>query len=343
MAWNEPPKGDDKDPWGNKRKQNDGPPDLDELFKSLNKKLNQWFGGSNNNQGSGIGMLLAAIIVLAAFLGYDSVYIVDAQEEAVVLRLGKYNETQTAGLNWKIPFIDSVTKVNVSRLESYRKNSEILTKDENIVNVEIEVQYRAEDPMLFVLSVQNPAEILRLSTESAKRHVVGTTSMDEVISTGRERFGIEVKERLQKYLDDYQTGIQISKVTIEDVKPPSQVEGAYQDVIKAKEDEIRLKNQADAYRNEVVPIAEGKAIRQIQDAEAYKAKVVSEAQGDASRFLALYNEYKLAPEVTKDRMRLDTLSRVYEKSSKVIMDVEGGNNMMYLPLDQLIKNRPAAQ
>lgn len=347
MAWNEPPGGNnDQDPWGNRNRNrnNDGPPDLDDLFKQLNGKLNKWLGGGGNKGGgnsSGSGgsfASLATLIIVAvvAFTLYNAAYTVDESERAVVLRLGKFHSVEPPGLQLKIPFIDQIAeKVNVTQVREQSMRNSMLTADENIVEVAMTVEYRAADAKLYALNVRDPQSSINHAAESALRHVVGSALLEQVLTTGRDQVRAAVRERLQQYLDSYNVGIQLAELKITDAAPPSEVQDSFDDVIKAREDQQRLVNEAQAYANQIVPVAQGQAQRQLAEAEAYRQEVIARASGESNRFSALLEEYEKAPEITRQRLYLDTLESIYSNSSKVLMDVEGGNNMMYLPLDQL--------
>lgn len=341
MSWNEPGGGNNKprDPWGG---GDQGPPDLDEALKKLQEKFGGLFGGNRggaSSGGSGGGLsgslllvLLTGALVVWALMGF---YQVDEQERAVVLRFGKYHVTAQPGLRWNPPLIDEVVKVNTTKVRAASFREIMLTKDENIVEVRMSVQYVIDDPTKFVLKVRAPENSLQHAAQSAVRHVVGDTSMDLVLTEGRARIATDVRTRLQSYLDLYETGISVSKVNVDESKPPSQVQAAFDDVIKAREDEERLKNEAQAYANGIVPEARGRAQRQIEEASAYKEQVIANAEGEAERFSKLLAEYNKAPEVTRERLYLDAVQGVYSSTSKVMVDVEGGNNVMYLPLDKL--------
>ena len=346
MAWNEPPNGDDNkenDPWGNRnRNKNDGPPELDEIFNQLNGQIKKIFGGgngkNNKNDAGGFGAIVAILLIgVIGWLGFQSIYTVDEQERAVVLRLGKLYAVQQQGLQFKIPFIDDVSIVNITKLDDVRIKEQMLTQDENIVDITLRVQYRRQDAAAYSLNVLNPEKSLQAASESALRHVVGSMRMDTVITDGRSALAIEVKQRIQKHMDDYETGIFISTVNLEDAAPPAQVQASYDDVVKAREDEVRVQDEARFYLNSIVPKAEAQANRLIQEAEAYKAEVLARAEGETVRFESLLSEYQKAPEVTRQRLYLDTVSKVMSNNQKVMVDVEGGNNMMYLPLDRLGK------
>ncbi|MFA7555213.1 MAG: FtsH protease activity modulator HflK [Spongiibacteraceae bacterium] len=345
MAWNEPGGGNDKDPWNSGDK---GPPDLDEAFKKLQQKLNGMFGGGGSKGGGSgstdisagfIGLILAVVVVIWAALG---IYQVGEQDRAVVLRFGKYMDTYGPGLQWNPPLIDSKYIVNVTEERQYQSKGLMLTEDENIVELPLTVQYNIADPKAFVLKVKNPELSLQHATDSALRHVVGSSKLDEVVSTGREKIGIDVEVRLQEYLDIYGAGIQIVKVNIQEAKPPSEVKEAYDDVIRAREDQERVINEAQAYSNGIIPEARGRSQRIIEEANGYKAKVIVEATGEARRFESLLTEFHKAPEVTRERLYLDAVESVMSNSSKVLVDIEGGNNMIYLPLDKLTQPRPKA-
>ena len=265
------------------------------------------------------------------------IYQVEQAERSVVLRLGEYLETKGPGLRWNPPIIDSWSIIDVVRVRPHRHDALMLTKDENIVDVTISVQYQITDPEKYVMDIRNPDDSLAQATESALRHVVGSSIMDDALTTGREQIAQMTKIRLQEYLDRYVTGLQVVIVNIEDSSPPDQVQAAFDDVIKAREDEVRVRNEAETYANGLVPEARGEAQRMIQDAEAYKAQVIAEAQGDATRFDLLLSEYQKAPDVTRNRLYLEAVQNVMSNSTKVMVDVEGGNNILYLPLDKIAR------
>ena len=343
MAWNEPGGNGNKprDPWGG---GDQGPPDMDEAMRKLKQQLAGIFGGSGSSGGgggSGKGVssalfvtLLSIVVVVWALMGF---YTVDEQERGVVLRLGKYHATVQPGLQWNPPLIDDVTVVNVTRVNNVTFREQMLTEDENIVEVNLSVQYIIQNAEDYVLRVRAPERSLSNATESALRHVVGSSAMDYVLTDGRTQLAIDVRERLQQYLDDYRTGILVSKVNVDDAKPPAEVQAAFDDVIKAREDEERVKNEAQAYANQIIPEARGQAQRVIEEANAYKERIIAEAEGDAKRFLALMEEYQRAPEVTRKRLYLETMQGVMSNTSKVMIDVEGGNNLLYLPLDKIVE------
>jgi modulator of FtsH protease HflK len=351
MAWNEPG-GNKNDPWGNNnRGGKQQPPDLDDALKQMLDKINGMFGGKKSgngggnkgNDGAGAGPVFGVILLLVViFMAWTSVYTIDEQQRGVVLRLGKYDTTLEPGLRFVAPLIDKVTVVNATNVRSIEMKELMLTQDENVIEVAMEVQYRVTDPVAFALRVDSPEQSLMHAAESALRHEVGSTDMDPILTSGRTQLSVNTRERIQRYMHSYSTGIEVDKVNINDVSPPQEVKAAFDDVQSAKQDKERYGNEAETYANTVVPEARGKALRMMEDANAYKARVVAQAQGEAQRFEKLLAEYKKAPEVMRSRLYIDTVSNVYSNSSKVMVDVEGGNNMMYLPLDKIMQNQPAA-
>ena len=352
MAWNEPGKGE-KDPWGNRG--NDGPPDLDEVIRNMQRKLSGIFGGgsSDNNDSSGGGTLGLGLIFLVIFIVWlvSGFYIIDPAERGVVLRFSAYQQTTGPGPHWHIPYpVERVEVVNVEesrtaeigfrstagRSGNIASESLMLTKDENIIEMKVEVQYRVDDAADYLFNVENPDLTLRQMTESAVREVVGQTSMDEVIKSGRADMAPRAKILLQKLLTDYGTGLFVTSFNIPDIQPPSQVQAAFADVVNASADKERMKNEAEAHANQIVPKARGAAFRVIQEAEAYKSQILAKAQGETSRFLQVMKEYEKAPDITRERMYLDTMESVYSNSQKVMVDVsKDSSNVLYLPLDRL--------
>jgi membrane protease subunit HflK len=346
MSWNEPGGGNNKpkDPWGG---GDQGPPDLDEALKKLQAKLGGLFGGGKTSGGGGSGGISGAALGLIALValviwGAMGFYQVDQAERGIVLRFGQYHDTVQPGLHWNPPLIDDVTLLNISRVRAISFRESMLTQDENIVEVKLSVQYVIDDPLNFALKVRDPERSLQHAAQSALRHVAGGASMDMVLTEGRAQIAIDVQQRLQEYLNLYETGILISKVTIDESKPPTQVQAAFDDVIKAREDEERLKNEAQAYAKGIVPEARGGAQRQIEEANAYKEQVIANAQGEAERFTRLLEEYQKAPQVTRERLYLDAVQTIFSQTNKVMVDVEGGNNVMYLPLDKLAERSQRA-
>lgn len=357
MPWNEPGSGNsgNRDPWGNgnKNKGNQNP-DLDQIIDNVRKR----FGGGGGSNGKGKGMFspwLLIILMAALYWLSQSFYQVDEGNESIELRFGKFKQTVGAGLNFvawpleeKIVFdTQQVRTVEVG----YRNNSPelkealMLTRDQNIVDVTMAVQYTVksiEDMIFNVGDIFQPGgldRVVRSATESALREVVGSTNMDELLTTGRAVVDTETKELLQSVLDRYKTGIQVQSIEIQDAKPPLQVRDAFDDVVRADQDRTKLTNQAEAYAKKLVPNARGEAARILQEAEAYKAKVVAEATGEAERFSKILAEYQKAPAITKTRLYIETMEDVLTESSKVLMDQSaGGNSLMYLPIDKIVEN-----
>jgi membrane protease subunit HflK len=348
MAWNEPG-GNKPDPWGGGNRGNDGgPPDLDEVLRRIQQKLRGVFGGSGGpggRSGGGVSLAVLGLVlgVVALVYVFAGVRVINEREQGVVLRFGTYDRTLGPGLNWAPPIIDTVYPVNVTNVRLHRINgSSMLTGDLNIVEVDLSVQYSIADAEDFVLNVRNPESSLQEASDSALRHVVGSTEMHEVLTEGRSQVAIEVETRLQEYLDSYKSGIRVEKVNVEETTPPDEVQSAFDDVNRAREDEERVKNEAQAYVNRVIPEARGRAQRMMEEAQGYREQVVSRAQGDARRFEQLLTEYEKAPEVTRERLYLDAVQQVMANSSKVLVDVENGNNLLYLPLDKMMERAPAA-
>ena len=359
MAWNEPGGGNNKDPWGGRNDQ--GPPDLDEVVKKMQDKLGGLFGGgrrggTGGGGASGKGFAGFGLIAGIAFVVwlFSGIYIVDAGTRGVIMRFGAYTEATMPGPHWHIPYpIEQVEIVNVEQRRfveiGYRsgtggqagltvdRESLMLTKDENIVSVQLAVQYQIDDPRKYLFNVRQPDAVLKQVAESAVREVIGKSEMDFVLKEGRAEVVSRVKTAMQDILDKYDSGIRVSDVNMQDAQPPEEVQGAFSDAIKAREDKERLKNEAETYANEVIPKARGRAARQTQEAQAYKESLIAKAQGEASRFTALLKEYKKAPEVTRERLYLETMETVLNRTNKVIVDSDNANNLMYLPLDQLMK------
>ncbi len=353
MAWNEPG-GDDRDPWSGKGKDQ-GPPDLDEVVKKLQQKMGGLFGGKGNSGGSngnGNGdninnklMVLLLIVVVIVFLGSKSFYIVQPAERAVVKRFGAAWSVEPPGPHLLIPFIDDYTIVNVDQVNKFGHRAQMLTKDENIVDVTLTVQYRVQNADDFLFQDAEPVKTIYSAVESALREVAGKSTLDEIITQNRSAVAMMVKQNAQQLLDTYKTGLVVTNVNIQEANPPDEVKEAFDDATKAMADKERVQNQADAYANDIVPRARGAAARQVEDAKAYGAKVVAEAKGETSRFLALLKEYQQAPDVTRERLYLDTVQEIMAKTGKVLLDVkEGNNNLTYLPLDKIMSTsaQPAA-
>ena len=344
MAWNEPGGDKKKDPWGGGG--NDSPPDLDELARKMRDRMNKFFGGKgggSGKKGAGIPLnfgLIAIVAVLAWIL--SGIYIIQPAERGVVLRLGEFNTITGPGPHWYMRGIETVDKVDVDNLRTVSHRAKMLTRDENIVQVEVAVQYQVRDAKEYLFQVRDPDYTLQEATESALREVIGGISMDEFLSGGRGAIVQQTKELTQAILDKYHAGLILTSVNLQDPQPPEEVQGAFEDAIKAQEDEVRYKNQAQAYALDILPKARGDATRMREAAMAYRDKVVAGAEGEASRFTQTRVEYEKAPDITRKRLYLETMEYVLANTSKVIMQVKDGNNLMYIPLDKLMENRGAA-
>ena len=369
MAWNEPGGPKDEDPWG-KPKQEQGPPDLDEVVKKLQDRLSGLFGGKGGggdqgeSGGNGGGsaatsggspiMIIAIGLVLLIAYGYACFYVVAPAERAVVLTFGKHTDTTTPGPHWHwVPF-QTYELVNVDEIRTeeigYRttmrgrsdqpqttsvpKEALMLTSDENIIDIKFAVQYRVKDAANFLFEVVDPITTLRQGTESAVREVVGKSNMDFVLTEGRGDIATRVQSLTQDILDRYNTGLIVTSVNMQDAQPPAEVQDAFNDAVKAREDEVRFKNEAEAYANDILPKARGLAARQIEEANAYKEQVIAKSEGESSRFSQILTEYEKAPEVTAQRMYLEVMEEVLGNNEKVLLDITNGNNVMFLPLNR---------
>ena len=349
MSWNEPQDNKGQDPWGNRGRGGGGPPDLDEILRKVQQGFGGLFGkrsGSADDNGKKRGFAFSwgiAVVVLLALLLVDITYLIDQQERGVVLRFGRYDRTLQPGLNFVMPsLVDKVIKLNVGQVRSITHKASMLTQDENIVDVEVAVQWRINDPADFIFNVRDPALTLRQVTESAVRAVIGQSKLDYVLTEGRSEIAQQQQQLMQKILvDDYEAGILIVTIEMQPAKPPEDVKAAFDDAIKAREDEQRLVNEAEAYRNDVLPRARGAAARVREEANAYQASVIAKSEGDAARFEQLLAEYQQAPEVTRKRLYLESIEAVLSSTNKVLLDAEGGNSLMYLPLDKLVRERSA--
>lgn len=343
MAWNEPGNNNnDNDPWKNRGKDQ-GPPDLDELFKDLGNRFNGLFGGNKpGNQGgkpqSAFGLGLIAVVA-AVIWALSGIYTIKEAENGVVLTFGKYSGVQEPGIQWKATFAQKVIPVNIQTVRSLPASGFMLTEDENVVRVEMEVQYRVIDPEKYLFSTPNPDQSLRQATDSALRYVVGHSKMDDVLTSGREEVRRRTWEELEEVIAPYNLGVSIVDVNFKDARPPEEVKDAFDDAIAAQEDEIRYVNEARAYASEVEPIARGNVNRMIQEATAYKQGKILASEGQIAKFEQLLPEYLAAPEVTRQRLYLETMEQVFSNTSKVLVDSEGNGNMMYLPLDKLMQSQ----
>jgi len=367
MSLNDPQWGRGSDDGGGRR-PNQGPPDLEQLWRDLNRRLSGIFdrkrggggdhGGDRGSDrppvqfnprflGGGIGLLLALVVVVWLASGF---YIVDASQRGLVLQFGRYKESTDPGLRWRLPYpIQSHELVNVSGVRTieigYRgseknkvlKEALMLTDDENIINIQFAVQWFLNDPVEYVFNNRNPDEAVMQVAETAIREIVGKNKMDFVLYEGREQIAAVAAKLMQDILDRYQTGILISKVTMQNAQPPEQVQAAFDDAVKASQDRERQKNEGQAYANDVIPKARGTAARLLEEAEGYQKRVTVSAEGDASRFRQIVGEYAKAPEVTRSRMYIETMQQVYSNTSKVLVDTKGQGNLLYLPLDKLLQ------
>ncbi|MCP5149505.1 MAG: FtsH protease activity modulator HflK [Ectothiorhodospiraceae bacterium] len=375
MSWNQPGGNGGRDPWGDRGGQQ-GPPDLDEVLRKLQARLSKLLsgkpgsgqsggddegggpgrgGGGGSSMGRisamGFGAILVALLVAWGMYG---IYIVDPSEQAVVLRFGKYQRTEGPGPHWVPPFIETYEKVNVTAIRNREvgfrsqgssvarvpNESLMLTADENIVDIQFAVQYRVKDPAAFLFRVDDPESTLQQVTESAVREIVGRSRMDFVITEGRDAVAAETERLIQEILDRYGTGLEVTSANMQDAQAPAQVQDAFFDAIKAREDQERIINEANGYKADVVPKARGEAQAITQAADAYRQRVTAQAEGETARFLEVLGEYRKAPDVTRERLYLETVESMLANSSKVLIDVEGGNNLLYLPIDKLIEARP---
>ena len=347
MAWNEPGNnGNDKDPWNNKGGRDQGPPDLDEVFRKFSNKFSGLFGGKKSGNGSGGGLggagisfiLIIAVIVWAL----SGIYTVKEAERGVVLQFGKYDRIAEPGLRWKMTFIETVIPVDIEAVRSLSASGFMLTEDENVVSVEFQVQYRVIDPYLYKFSVTNADSSLEEALDSALRYVVGHAKMDQVLTNGREEVRQNTWDELNKIIEPYNLGLIVTDVNFKDSRPPTEVKDAFDDAIAAQEDEERFIREAEAYAREIEPRARGQVTRMTQEAEGYQERITLEAQGEVARFEKLLPEYQAAKEVTRERLYIDAMEEVLGSSSKVLVDVKGGNNMMYLPLDKIMEKQGTA-
>lgn len=345
MPWNEPGRGgNDQDPWKGGGQQ---PPDLDEVFANVQKRLKKIMGGGRNDDrdarggksgdGPGFGGVIALVLVLAGiWAAWNSIHVIDESERGVVLRLGDYSRTLTPGLRFTFPApFETMQKINVAEIRSIENRARMLTGDENLIDLGYAVQYRVIAPEKFLFNVQEPLRSLREATDSAIRETVGTNNMDFILEAGRDVIALSSGDLLQEIIDRYDSGIMVETFNLQEVRPPSQVQGAFDDVVRAREDQIRFANEAQAYANQVVPEARGQAARVLEEARGYRESLIARADGEADRFIALYQEYARAPEVTRQRLYLETIEALYAGVPKVLMDVEQGNNLFYLPLDRM--------
>ena len=346
MGWDDRDKGN---PW-QKNSDRGGPADLDEIVRDFQRKLGGLFGGGRGGGSGGQasrpsgGIIGIALVIALGAWGLSGIYTVDEAERAVVLRFGKHAATQLPGLRWHWPWpIESVELINISENVSYQYSGSMLTRDENIVNVDLIVQFRRSDPEAYIFALRDPLDTLQDVTASAIREVIGKNGLDFIITEGRAEVAAQTQDLLQSTLDDYGTGMTIFEVNLQDANFPAEVEGAVQDAIQAREDRERFILEAERYRNEVLPRARGDAEKQRQDAQAYRARAIANAEGEADRFSQLLGEYEKAPGVTRERLYIETLEEILANSTKVLVDTDGGNNVLYLPLDQLTERRGSSR
>ena len=362
-------------PRGPRRGANQGPPDLDELWRDFNRKLGGLFGnvkggnrgmppirgggsGGDNGGGfqpdmksAGIGVGLVAAVAVLIWLG-TGFFIVQEGQQAVITQFGKYNSTVGAGFNWRLPypiqrheliFVTQIRSVDVGRDVVIKatglRESAMLTEDENIVEIKFAVQYRLNDARAFLFESKNPADAVVQAAETAVREVVGKMRMDSALSEERDQIAPRVRAMMQTILDRYKVGIEVVGINLQQggVRPPEQVQAAFDDVLKAGQERERAKNEAQAYANDVIPRAVGAASRLKEEADAYKSRIVAQAQGDAQRFKSVLAEYQKAPQVTRDRMYIDAMQQIYSSVTKIMVDSKQGSNLLYLPLDKLIQ------
>jgi membrane protease subunit HflK len=346
MAWNEPGN-NDKDPWKKKDDKNQGPPDLDDLLKDIGNKFGGIFGGKSSKDGSkkgasNVGIAIAVIvgILVYAFSGF---YTIKEAEKGIVLRFGQYDGTVEPGLRWKWTFAERIIPVDMQTTRDLPASGFMLTKDENVVRVEMQIQYRVVDARDYIFSVTDADDSLSQSLDSALRFVIGDSKMDDILTSGREKVRQDVWKELDDIIAPYNLGLIVVDVNFKDARPPEEVKDAFDDAISAQEDEVRFLREAEAYARGIEPRARGRVKRMEQEAIAYKQQTVLDSEGEVAKFNKLLPEYLAAPEVTRQRMYLSTMESVYANTSKVMVDVEGGNNMMYLPLDKMMQNQSSGQ
>ncbi|WP_462319800.1 FtsH protease activity modulator HflK [Halochromatium sp.] len=353
MAWNEPG-GGNRDPWGSNQGgpgNQGGPPDLDEIVRKLQERVSGLFGGKGSSSGGSggggpsavdislktIGVIIAGLFVVWLLTG---IYIVDPAERGVVMRFGAYIKTTGPGPHWHIPWpIERVQVVNVDEISSFSHKAAMLTRDENIVDVELTVQSRIQDASNYLFQDQAPMKTLRDATETVVRKTIGGSKLDFILTEGRSAVAAMIQQGVQSLMNEYKTGLLVTSVNMQPAKPPEQVKDAFDDAIKAREDKERLENKAEAYANEILPQARGEAARAVADAKAYRDRVIASAEGETSRFDAIRTQYEKAPEVTRERLYLETIESVLTGSNMVLIDVPQGNSLMYLPLDQIMRNQ----
>jgi modulator of FtsH protease HflK len=344
MAWNDP--GKNRNPWGNRPDR--GTADLDDALRNFQRKLGRLFGGRGGG-GNGEGgdanapRSFGALIVIGALITvwmFSGIYLVDAAERAVVTRFGRYVSTELPGPHWHIPWpVERRQIVNIESVAEFSDQTRMLTSDENLVEISFTVQYRRAEPVAYAFNVRDPEDALGEVSESAIREVVGRSRLDSVLEEGRQEITARTKELVQRTLDGYKTGIEVTTVNLQGVGVPEQVGSSQRDAIKAREDKERLGLEAQAYANDILPKARGSAARQTEDAQAYRARIIADAEGEAARFVKLLEAYERAPGVTRQRLYYETIEDVLGSTNKVLIDTKAGGNVLYLPLDKLTERR----
>ena len=342
MPWNSPGN-NNEDPW-NRNSNNQGPPDLDEVFQKLSRKFGGLFGGgsgggSNGKGGATSGFGAIIIVVASLFWAFTGVYTITDGEAGVILQFGKYKKIAQPGLHWHYPYpIQELRVVDMQQVRSSKHQTTMLTQDENIVEIVLAAQFRVKDAPNYLFNLRGPDNTLKQAMESAIREVVGKSKVDFVLYEGLEVISNNTKVLMQEILDRYNSGIEVTTLNLEKTQPPAPVQSAFDDVIKSREDLERYIQEAQAYANTIVPQARGEAARITEEATGYKEAIVAKAEGEAERFEALLTEYTKAPDITRERLYLEATQSVFTNSTKIMIDTEGGNNMMYLPIDQIMKN-----
>jgi len=346
MAWNEPG-GNKNDPWKNRGGKEQGPPDIDDVLKNLFSKFGKGGGGDGDGKSSGpsfTGKSIGLIVVIALIIyALSGIYTVKEAERGVILRFGEFHSLASPGLQWRLRFVDEVIPINIQEIRSLASSGTMLTEDENVVGVEMEVQYRVVDPEQWLFAVTNPQTSLSQAFDSAIRYVVGHSRMDEVLTAGKEVARQSVLEELQGIIDPYNMGVAIVDLNFTNARPPEQVRDAFDDAIAAQEDEERFIREAEAYAREIEPRARAQVNRLNEEAQAYKERSILKAQGEVARFEELLPQYEAAPVVTRQRIYIETLESVYSNTTKVMIDTNGSGNMIYLPLDKIMERQGRAE
>ena len=345
MAWDD---GNNKDPW--RSRGNQGPADLDAIVRDLQRKLGRFFGGrgggGDDRQGPGprvgAGLLTFVVVAAAGVWALFGFFVVDEAERGIILRFGEYARVEEPGLRWHLPWpIETVAVINTDESLRLPYEGSMLTRDENIVDISLVVQFRRSDPESYLFSLREPEATLEDVTASAIREVIGKNDLEYILTDGRLEIAFEAQELLQSTLDSYNSGMTVYEVNLQEASFPTEVQPSVQDVVMAREDRTRLIFEAETYRNQRLPEARGEAARLLENAEGYRSQVVANAEGETERFLQILREYSRQPEITRERIYLETIEDVYANSAKVFVDAEGGNNLLYLPLDQLVQRREA--